>query len=61
MHVYVYVVYAHCMYGMHISTYIKGAKEMNLDGSKQLNEKTMSEIAQVKQQLEAQVYALAVH
>ena len=31
---------------------------MDLDGSKQLDERARSEIAQVKQQLEAQVYCM---
>ena len=46
--------HAQYMYGA--SLCIQGAKEMDLDGSKQLDEKTRSDIAQLKEQLETQVH-----
>lgn len=40
---------------MYMYLCIQGAKEMDIDGSKQLDEKTRSDIEQLKEQLGTQV------
>ena len=44
-----------------VSLCVQGAKEMDLDGSKQLDEKTRSDIAQLKEQLETQVHVFYIY